>query len=157
MSRIATPDIQLKGFRLWVHGREFPEAQDFWTGNWLIISAELHTGHGWARVTRSAAMMASDFPRFLEEIRIKESDSSRPYWQVRLENPLERNFVWQFGRTANGMEAALTLTANPSRELHRACLTVLELEWQTFKGQLERLAENYPVRFEAGEEQGVQL
>ena len=34
------PDLTLGPFRLWVLGREFPRAQDFWDGNWLVVAAE---------------------------------------------------------------------------------------------------------------------
>ncbi len=33
------PDLQISGMRLWVHGREFPDATDYWDGNWLRVTA----------------------------------------------------------------------------------------------------------------------
>ncbi len=36
--QLDAPDIKLAGFNLWVHQRQFPEAQDFWDANWLIIT-----------------------------------------------------------------------------------------------------------------------
>jgi hypothetical protein len=35
-----TPDFSLGPFRLWVLGRQFPDAQDFWDGNWLNVIAD---------------------------------------------------------------------------------------------------------------------
>jgi hypothetical protein len=35
-----TPDLSIGPFRLWVLGREFPDAQDFWDGNWLNVIAD---------------------------------------------------------------------------------------------------------------------
>lgn len=32
-------DIELSGLGLWFHHRQFPEAQDYWDGNWLITTA----------------------------------------------------------------------------------------------------------------------
>ena len=35
-----TPDLSIGPFRLWVLGREFPDAQDIWDGNWLNVIAD---------------------------------------------------------------------------------------------------------------------
>ncbi|HZN99871.1 MAG TPA: hypothetical protein VFB93_01615 [Burkholderiales bacterium] len=36
---LGPPDIKLAGFELWVHGRQFPNAQDYWDANWLNVTA----------------------------------------------------------------------------------------------------------------------
>lgn len=36
---LGEPDLQIAGLRLWVHGRQFPQSQDYWDGNWLIVTA----------------------------------------------------------------------------------------------------------------------
>lgn len=33
------PSLQIAGLKLWVHGRQFPAAQDYWDGNWLRVTA----------------------------------------------------------------------------------------------------------------------
>src|SRR2546430_16437247 len=33
------PDIQVGPLKLWIHGLQFPEAQDYWDGNWLRATA----------------------------------------------------------------------------------------------------------------------
>lgn len=32
-------DLQIAGLRIWVHGRQFPDAMDYWDGNWLRVTA----------------------------------------------------------------------------------------------------------------------
>ena len=39
IARLGKPDLRVAGFQLWVHGREFPDAQDEWDGNWLRLTA----------------------------------------------------------------------------------------------------------------------
>jgi hypothetical protein len=34
------PSLQIAGLKLWVHGRQFPLAQDYWDGNWLQVTAQ---------------------------------------------------------------------------------------------------------------------
>jgi hypothetical protein len=43
--QLGTPDIKLNGLQIWVHGRQFPDANDYWDGNWLRITAHCGT-HG---------------------------------------------------------------------------------------------------------------
>jgi len=35
------PDLRIAGLRLWVHGRQFPDADDYWDSNWLVITARV--------------------------------------------------------------------------------------------------------------------
>jgi hypothetical protein len=35
------PDVSFGGFSLWVYGREFPECDDYWDGNWLRVKARM--------------------------------------------------------------------------------------------------------------------
>ena len=35
---LGLPDLQVAGLRLWVHGRQFPTADDYWDGNWLHVT-----------------------------------------------------------------------------------------------------------------------
>jgi hypothetical protein len=37
--KLGEPDIKLVGLKIWVHGREFPDMQDYWDGNWLLVTA----------------------------------------------------------------------------------------------------------------------
>ncbi|HUI35778.1 MAG TPA: hypothetical protein VLX67_09650 [Stellaceae bacterium] len=39
IERLGSPDISLAGLQIWVHGRQFPNAQDYWDGNWLNVTA----------------------------------------------------------------------------------------------------------------------
>ena len=33
------PDLTVGPLKVWVHGREFPQATDYWDGNWLKVTA----------------------------------------------------------------------------------------------------------------------
>jgi hypothetical protein len=35
--RNGEPDLQLAGLSLWVYGRQFPDQNDYWDGNWLNV------------------------------------------------------------------------------------------------------------------------
>jgi len=48
--QLGAPAIRLAGFQLWVHGRQFPDSQDCWDGNWLNVTAHCDAAKGsvWA-------------------------------------------------------------------------------------------------------------
>ena len=35
---LGAPNLHIAGLRLWVHGRQFPMADDYWDGNWLHVT-----------------------------------------------------------------------------------------------------------------------
>ncbi|WP_158903599.1 hypothetical protein [Burkholderia sp. L27(2015)] len=39
IDELGDADLRIGGFSLWVHGRQFPEAIDYWDGNWLLVTA----------------------------------------------------------------------------------------------------------------------
>ena len=39
---LGAPDLHITGLRLWIHGRQFPMADDYWDGNWLQVT--VHCG-----------------------------------------------------------------------------------------------------------------
>lgn len=52
---LGKPALEVDGFQLWVHGYQFPEAADYWDGNWLRITA--HCGGSGASVWVSGALL----------------------------------------------------------------------------------------------------
>lgn len=67
------PDLKLAGLSVWVHGREFENADDFWDGNWLNITArvvapgaQVEAVGPWLRTNEVAA--------FLEELALVDRD-----------------------------------------------------------------------------------
>ena len=37
--KLGDPDIKIAALKIWVHGRQFEDAQDYWDGNWLRVTA----------------------------------------------------------------------------------------------------------------------
>lgn len=60
------PDLKIAGFQLWVHGRQFPESEDYYDGNWLRVTA--HCGASGASVwVQGAILMVTDIAGFGEK------------------------------------------------------------------------------------------
>ncbi len=60
---LGPPTLKIAGFRLWIHGRQFPDAQHYWDGNRLDATA--HCGAKGASVwVRGAIVMVSDLAQW---------------------------------------------------------------------------------------------
>jgi hypothetical protein len=60
------PALKVAGFQLWIHGRQFPDSDDYHDGNWLRVTA--HCGASGASVwAQGAIVMATDIARFGEQ------------------------------------------------------------------------------------------
>lgn len=65
--QLGPPSVRLKAFQLWVHGRQFPDAQDHWDGNWLNVTA--HCGQSGASVSATGPILDSiGLVRFRDEL-----------------------------------------------------------------------------------------
>ncbi len=63
---LGEPDFKIAGVQLWVHGRQFPDSQDYDDSNWLRVTA--HCGTLGASVWASGAiLMVTDLLRWAEE------------------------------------------------------------------------------------------
>ena len=70
------PDLNIAShFSLWVHGRQFPDAQDYWDGNWLNVLARVKTDG--AKVEASGAIVRnSEILGFCKELEALDSNVS---------------------------------------------------------------------------------
>ena len=37
--QLGDPDIKISGLEIWIHERQFPDIEDYWDGNWLLVTA----------------------------------------------------------------------------------------------------------------------
>ena len=61
------PDLQIGALRLWVHGRQFPEALDELDGNWLNVSAH-YAAHGASVAVSGAILDTVSFATFERQL-----------------------------------------------------------------------------------------
>lgn len=40
LDELGAPNICLEGLKIWVRGRQYPDATDYWDGNWLLVIIE---------------------------------------------------------------------------------------------------------------------
>lgn len=63
----AEPDLTFCGLSIWVEGREFPDASDYWDGNWLVVRAEMKAS-GALVECGGPILMTGDVERFRDGV-----------------------------------------------------------------------------------------
>ena len=108
------PNLQIGGLKLWVRGRQFPSAQDYWDGNWLKVTARCDS----ASSTVSAAgpiVHLGELVQFLEECeRLYESLSG-----IAKLDCMEPNLsVTLMAKTSGHIDVRIHITPNCMLERH---------------------------------------
>lgn len=62
------PDIRIAGLQLWILGRQFPNAQDYWDGNWLNVMVACSASAAEVRAS-GAILHLSELNRWVEAMR----------------------------------------------------------------------------------------
>jgi hypothetical protein len=62
------PALQIGPLRIWVHGRQFPDAMDAWDGNWLNVTVH-YVAHGASVVVTGSVLDTVSFATFGKELR----------------------------------------------------------------------------------------
>jgi hypothetical protein len=71
---LAEPDLKLGGFSLRILGRQFPDASDFWDGNWLNVQARVEASGSWVEA-QGAIVRTSEVARLAEELEALSTNS----------------------------------------------------------------------------------
>ena len=67
IEKLGEADIEIGGLRVWVHGREFPDASDYWDGNWLNVTASC-IGAGSSVYAHGSIIHLSEIAGLLHEL-----------------------------------------------------------------------------------------
>jgi hypothetical protein len=60
---LGEPDLKIAGFQLWVHGRQYPDSEDYYDGNWLRVTVHCD-GLGASVWAQGAILMTTDIAGF---------------------------------------------------------------------------------------------
>lgn len=137
-------ELSLGGFRLWVFGRQFPDAEDFWDGNWLDVRAECETDfakvHCGGPIIRLSELhqLKKDCEQIYQKLSGKASlDCLEPHLKLEIE-------MQSFGK------CDLTVSMNPDIhwESHSFLFEIDQTYLPPFLHDLEMLLKHYPLRGE---------
>ena len=140
---LGPPALELGGFHLWIHRRQFEDAMDRWDGNWLIVTAQV-TGPGAAVTVTGPILEAEDLKRFRDEVarllRLQAGDallaSAEPNLLIRIAP----------AGAPGRVRVRVDLSADPGAQGHWFGTTIDHGVLTGLLVQLEEIVEAYPVR-----------
>jgi hypothetical protein len=66
--KLGTPSIEFEKLKIWIHGRQYPNENEYWDGNWLRVT--VHYGaHGSSVSTGGAIIHLSEIERWYSGVK----------------------------------------------------------------------------------------
>ncbi len=139
------PHLRLAGLSLWVHGRQFPNDQGSWDGNWLNMTA--HCKAEGAQVELSEPMlMTSDLENWRKSLRQlydtlegeARLDPMEPYLAVALK-----------AKGKGHIDMAVEISPDHLNQRHQFKFELDQSYLSSLIRQLDQILEQYPVRGES--------
>jgi len=140
---LGRPDLKVAGFQLWVHGREFPEAEDHGDANWLRVTA--HCGESGASVwAQGAILMVTDIARFGGQCAAMVRGSSSSAALDPLEPELRVSL--ETSDRLGHVRAQVEITPDHLSQSHRIGFEVDQSSLPDIIKQCSAIVQEYPIR-----------
>jgi hypothetical protein len=152
MSDIATPDdfgepdLGFAGFQLWVHGHQFPEAEDYSDGDWLRVTA--HCGASGASVwAQGAILMVTDIARFGDRCAAMLGGTAATAALDPFEPDLK--VLIEISDGLGHIRARVEITPDHLMQAHRFAFEIDRSFLPSIIRQCSTIVEKYPIRTDA--------
>jgi hypothetical protein len=135
--------LKVAGLELWVHDRRSPEAQDYWEGNWLVVTVRC-AAPGATIWTTGPLLRVPDLVRWADAL---ERMHARPEGAATLTSD-EPNLtvVVRAAEGAGPLQLVVDITPDPLTQEHRLRFPV---EWAALRELVRKcraIVKAYPVR-----------
>jgi hypothetical protein len=140
---LGEPALKVAGLQLWIHGRQFPECDDYDDGNWLRVTA--HCGASGASVwVHGSILMVTDIVGFGHECaamlrgdaRLAEPHPIEPELRMSLETADRLGHV----------RARVDITPDPLEQSHHFEFGIDQSYLPGIIQQCSMIEQEYPVR-----------
>jgi len=140
---LGKPDLTVGRFQLWIHGRQFPEAEDYYDGNWLRVTT--HCGASGASVwAQGAILMVTDIAAFGHGCAAMHSGEAKSADLAPLEPELKVSL--EASDNVGHIRMQVKITPDHLQQSHRF---EFELDQSYLPGIIKKCSEivqNYPIR-----------
>jgi hypothetical protein len=145
---LGKPDLKIAGFQLWVHGRQFPESEGYYDGNWLRVTA--HCGASGASVwANGAILMVTDIAGFGDKCAALLSGGIKAATLAPFEPELK---VWLEAADRLGhLRAQVEITPDQLTQAHRFEFEVDRSYLPAIIRQCSAITQEYPIRGQRGQ------
>lgn len=136
------PDLQLAGFSLWVFGRQYESAHDYWDGNWLNVCAQVEADS--ATVKASGAILhLSELAGFLNELKRLDDNLKG---DARL-SCIEPNLgIVIRGESLGQMTTTINITPNHMTQRHEFVFAIDQSYLKPLIASCRSIIAQYPIR-----------
>ena len=139
---LGAPPLDLFGLKVWIHGRQFPDATDFWDGNWLRVTAVLSTPVSMVRTEGPIIHLREIYQLKVECQKLYESLSGCATLSC-----LEPNLAVKIDATTGGhFDVEISVVPDQFTERHNYKETSDQTFLPNVIRQCEGILEQYPIR-----------
>ena len=145
ISQLGSPDIEVGALCFWIHGRQFPTAEDYWDANW--VQATVHCGGEGANVWVSGPILhLSELKRWVADCEaLHHTLAGRADLKC-----LEPNLAVQMTMTKTGqIDVQVSITADNVRQAHHFKFTIDQSYLPRLIQGCRAVLEKFPIHEEA--------
>jgi len=143
--RLGAPHLKLEGLQIWVHGRQFPDAHDYWDGNWLRVTA--HCGGSGASVFVTGSFIhLGELDRWLIEAQTLQRDLNGEAKLACIEPELSVSLKCILGQIAMEVQ----ITPDHMTQRHSFQFGIDQTYLIPLIDQCQSILDEYPIRNSRG-------
>jgi hypothetical protein len=136
------PDLVIAALRIWIHGRQFPNSDDYWDGNWLRVTASWIRG-GSAVTARGSFIHLGELVGLSKECDdLYKSLSGRA--ELKCMEP-ELGVVLE-AKSLGHVDVLVNLTPDHVHEKHEFRASLDQTFLPAIVSECQRILETYPLR-----------
>lgn len=145
LDHLGEPDLKVAGFQVWIHGREHPDANDYYDGNWLRLTA--HCGASGASVRVEGGLLAvTDIAGFGDQCAALLEGNSKTSVLEPLEPHLKLNLSLTASDHAGHISAEVEITPDFLTQAHRFKFEIDQSYLPEIIRQCSAIVREYPIR-----------
>ncbi len=140
--KLGIPDLDFAGLSIWIHGREFPENNSYWDGNWLNVTVYCEKDGSIVRATGSIIHL-SEIEIWLKETEVMiqklEGESNLPCMEPNL-------YIRINMKEKEKAEMLVDITPDNSNKHHNFIFEIEKSVIQKLIDQLNNILKKHPIR-----------
>jgi hypothetical protein len=138
------PSIAVGPLKVWVHGRQFPESDDYWDGNWLFLTARCD-GHGSRVSVTDSCLHLSEVKKWKDDL---DAFRVSPKGVVELATmePTLKVKIGEAKSSLGQMDMHVSLSADHLNEEHTFRSIIDQSYLPGLSAQLAAILRSYPIK-----------
>lgn len=142
LNDLGEPHLRLAGLKLWIHGYQYRDVEDYWDGNWLNATA-ICSENGSTVLVRGAFIRTDEIGRWqhaVEKLRVDLTGAAK------LEC-MEPEIAVTLRATSLGpVELEVQITPDQLTQQHRYTFAIDQSYLEPLISQCARLLNDFPIR-----------